>query len=130
MCYSVFNGTVPPDYKESEIELIGVPEKNDTINAMISSDLGRYEVYKTPERKHFFKTPTVRNVGLTGPYMHNGVYNTMEEVVDFYNRGGGFGIGIDQPYQTLPPDPLNLTKKEINDIIAFMKSLNDKAVEY
>ncbi|WP_299437202.1 cytochrome c peroxidase [uncultured Aquimarina sp.] len=126
----IFNGTVPPDYKESEIELIGVPSTNDTINASISKDLGRYEVYKTPERKYFFKTPTVRNSEITGPYMHNGVYNTLEEVLDFYNRGGGAGIGIDQKYQSLPPDPLNLTKQEINDVIAFIKSLNENISEY
>ncbi|WP_299241144.1 cytochrome c peroxidase [uncultured Aquimarina sp.] len=126
----LFNGTVPPDYKESEIELIGVPSANDTINATISKDLGRYMVYKTPERKHFFKTPTVRNANITAPYMHNGVYNTLEEVMDFYNRGGGAGIGINQPYQTLPPDPLNLTKQEIDDIIAFIKSLNENMGKY
>ncbi len=126
----VFNGTVPPDFKESEIELIGVPEHNDTINATISKDLGRYYVYKTPERKHFFKTSTVRNTSKTAPYMHNGVYTTLEEVVDFYNRGGGHGIGIEQEYQTLPPDPLQLTKQEINDIIVFMNSLEDNGMKY
>ncbi len=126
----VFNGTVPPDYKESEIELIGVPEQNDTINAIVSKDLGRYNVYKTPQRKHFFKTSTVRNTNKTGPYMHNGVYKTLEEVVDFYNRGGGSGIGITLENQTLPPDELNLTNTEIKDIIAFMKALDDKVIAY
>ncbi len=125
----VFNGTVPPDYKESEIELIGIPKKNDTINAEISEDLGRYYVYKTPERKHFFKTSTVRNASKTAPYMHNGVYSTLQEVMDFYNRGGGAGIGIDQKYQTLPPDPLNLSDQEINDIISFIKTLEDRQFE-
>ncbi|GAA4274783.1 cytochrome c peroxidase [Aquimarina gracilis] len=121
----VFNGTVPPDYKESEIELIAVPETNDTINAKISPDLGRYYVYKTQERKHFFKTSTVRNASKTSPYMHNGVYNSLEEVMDFYNRGGGAGIGIEEKYQTLPAESLHLSENEINDIIAFMKSLED-----
>ncbi|AUP77769.1 cytochrome-c peroxidase [Flavivirga eckloniae] len=121
----VFNGTIPPEYKETEMELIGVPQKNDTINATISEDLGRYYTYKTPERKHFFKTPTIRNIEKTGPYMHNGVYNTLEEIVDFYNRGGGAGIGINAELQTLPPDPLNLTQDEQNDLIAFMKTLTD-----
>ncbi len=126
----VFNGTVPPDYKESEVELIGVPEKNDTLNATISNDLGRYYVYNTPERKHFFKTSTVRNVSITGPYMHNGVYNTLQEVMDFYNRGGGIGIGIHEELQTLPPDKLNLSQQEINDIIDFMTSLEDNNTKY
>ncbi|MEW7293011.1 cytochrome-c peroxidase [Aquimarina sp. 2304DJ70-9] len=124
----VFNGTVPPDYKESEIELIGVPEQNDTVNVTISKDLGRYDVYKTPERKHFFKTSTVRNVNKTAPYMHNGVYKNLEEVMDFYNRGGGSGIGIQQEYQTLPSDPLHLTDQEVKDIVAFLNSLSDDTI--
>ena len=57
--------------------------------------------------------------------MHNGVYTTLEEVVDFYNRGGGQGIGINEEYQTLPFDNLQLTKKEQAAIVAFMKTLND-----
>ncbi len=126
----LFNGTVPPDYKESEIELLGVPKENDTIDAVISDDLGRYYVYKTPQRKHFFKTPTIRNAAITGPYMHNGVYTTLEEVMDFYNRGGGAGIGIHQKYQTLPTDSLNLDVQEIKDIITFIKSLNESTTEY
>ncbi len=126
----IFNGTVPPDYKESEIELIGIPQQKDTVNATISKDLGSYYVYKTPERKHFFKTSTIRNTSITAPYMHNGVYNTLDEVLDFYNRGGGFGIGIHLENQTLPPDPLKLNQQEINDIIAFIKTLEDNIDDY
>lgn len=128
----IFNGTIPPDFKETEMELIGTPQQNDTINAKISPDLGRYYVYKTEQRKHFFKTPTVRNVALTAPYMHNGVYKTLDEVVDFYNRGGGFGIGIEQDLQTLPTNKLNLTKKEQKALVAFMQTLTDdiKKAEY
>ncbi|WP_206052125.1 cytochrome-c peroxidase [Nonlabens xiamenensis] len=122
----VFNGTVPPDYLDTEIEHLGVPEKADWENAIIDSDPGRYTVFKTSSRKHFFKTPSIRNIALTAPYMHNGVYQTLEEVVKFYNLGGGYGIGItDQEFQTLPPDPLDLTEKEQSDLISFMKSLTD-----
>ncbi|NER16504.1 cytochrome-c peroxidase [Spongiivirga citrea] len=120
-----YNGTVPILYKESEMELIGIPKFNDTINAIVDTDLGAYEVYKTEERKYFFKTSTIRNVDMTGPYMHNGVYNTLEEVVDFYNRGGGAGIGINLEAQTLPPDALKLSKNEVNDLVLFMKALSD-----
>lgn len=121
----IFNGTVPVAFKESEMELIGVPETSDTLNVKIDDDLGRYDLFKTDIRKHFFKTPTVRNVSKTGPYMHNGVYASLREVMDFYNKGGGAGMGLDLPYQTLPSDNLNLTEKEINDLIAFMETLND-----
>ncbi|WP_442266892.1 cytochrome-c peroxidase [Tenacibaculum sp. ZS6-P6] len=121
----VFNGTIPPNYTDTELEFIGIPATKDTLNAKLSPDLGRYELFKTPERKHFFKTPTVRNVGVTAPYMHNGVYTTLDEVMDFYNKGGGAGLGIENDYQTLPFDNLQLSKEEIAAVIAFMETLND-----
>ncbi|WP_375562754.1 cytochrome-c peroxidase [Bernardetia sp. OM2101] len=122
----LFNGTVPPSFRESEIELIGIPSENDILNAKIDTDFGRYAIFKTEERKHFFKTPTLRNISKTAPYMHNGVYTTLEEVMDFYNRGGGTGIGIDLEYQTLPTEPLNLSEQEIKDVIAFLRTLDDE----
>jgi cytochrome c peroxidase len=61
--------------------------------------------------------------------MHNGVFTTFEEVMDFYNEGGGDGIKIAPDYQTLPKEKLNLTKNEIADIIAFMRALTDPAVK-
>lgn len=122
----LFNGTVPPNFAESEMELLGVPKTDALVNATIDDDLGRYNVFNTEERKYFFKTPTVRNAALTAPYMHNGVYATLEKVVEFYDIGGGIGLGIELPYQTLPSDPLKLTEEEEVSIIAFMKSLTDQ----
>lgn len=123
----VFNGTVPPIYVESESEVIGVPASKDK-NAPIDADEGRYANLKPRDRAYFyqysFKTPTVRNIAKTAPYMHNGVYQTLEEVVDFYNKGGGQGIGIDIAHQTLPFDNLQLSAQEQKDLVAFMKSLN------
>ncbi|MCF1191845.1 c-type cytochrome [Mangrovimonas sp. AS39] len=120
----VFNGTVPPNFTESEFELLGVPK--DTISKVVDTDLGRYDVFQTEERKHFFKTPTIRNISKTGPYMHNGVYETLDQVMTFYNDGGGAGLGMELEYQTLPTDPLNLTEQEMDDIIAFMSTLEDQ----
>jgi cytochrome c peroxidase len=57
--------------------------------------------------------------------MHNGVYKTLDDVIDFYNKGGGQGIGINIPHQTLPFDSLQLTKQEISNIKSFMLSLTD-----
>jgi len=122
----LFNGLVPTVFKESELELIGVPETKDTLQAIVSNDLGRFNVYQTPQKKHFFKTPTLRNIEKTAPYMHNGVYTTLEEIVDFYNKGGAAGLGIELEFQTLPPDKLNLTNQEKKDLVAFMKTLTDK----
>ncbi|NJL11808.1 MAG: cytochrome-c peroxidase [Microscillaceae bacterium] len=126
----LFNGTVPPAFLVSETEVIGVPARPDTANAQIDPDSGKYYKFKFPQYMFSFKTPTVRNAELTAPYMHNGVYQTLEEVVDFYNRGGGYGIGIELEYQTLPPDPLNLSPQEQADLVAFMKALNDQSGAY
>ncbi len=60
-----------------------------------------------------FKPPLRRNIELPAPYMHDGVYNTLDEVMRFYNMGGGKGISIDLANQTLPPDTLGLTQVEI-----------------
>jgi cytochrome c peroxidase len=123
-----FSGLVPPFYEENESEVIGVPSKADTINATLDNDYGRYSGIlrdNIPIYKYSFKTTTIRNIEHTAPYMHNGVYKTLEEVVDFYNRGGGKSIGISLAHQTLPFDNLNLTKQEQKDLVAFMKALSD-----
>lgn len=123
----VFNGTVPPTYHESESEVLGITATPDTLNPSLDADLGKYANgmprSKADFYKRSFKTVTVRNVELTTPYMHNGVFKTLEEVVDFYNRGGGTGLKLDVPYQTLPFDELKLTKAEQDDLVAFMKAL-------
>ncbi|MGP1993581.1 cytochrome-c peroxidase [Zobellia laminariae] len=121
------NGTVPPFYAETEKEVIGVPETKE--NKTLDDDLGFYWRYNKPEHLGMFKTPTVRNAEFTAPYMHNGVYNTLEEVMDFYNKGGGGGMGFDLEHQTLPFDELELTGEEQKAIIAFLKTLSDTNVE-
>ena len=119
----LFNGTVPPIYKKTEQEVIGTPQiKNGKI---IDQDLGRFTQYKMAQLKHAFKTPTLRNISQTGPYMHNGVFKTLEEVVIFYNEGGGVGNGITVENQTLPSDKLNLSLAEQKALVAFMKTLSD-----
>ena len=123
-----FNGNVPPIFDDSESEVLGVPANKDVNKPIIDEDPGRARARlkeRTPIYHRSFKTVTVRNIELTAPYMHNGVYDTLEEVVDFYNRGGGQGMGLDVPNQTLPPDPLDLTDDEQKALIAFMKSLTD-----
>ncbi len=120
------NGTVPPFYTETEKEVIGVPETAN--NARLDDDNGFYWVYQAKIHKGMFKTPTVRNAALTAPYMHNGVYQTLEEVIDFYNKGGGAGLGFNLPHQTLPFDNLSLTEKEQEALVAYLKTLSDTEV--
>lgn len=121
----LFNGTVPPLYLDTESEVLGVPVHNDTVQAEVDPDLGMFAEYGGDLLRFAFKTPTLRNVALTAPYMHNGVYQTLEEVIDFYNRGGGAGIGIELAHQTLPPDPLNLIEQEQADLVRFLHALTD-----
>jgi cytochrome c peroxidase len=121
----VFGGALPPTLLESEPEVIGVPSRPDTAGARIDSDPGVAGFDHARVHRHAFKTPSLRNVELTAPYMHNGVYRTLEDVVDFYDRGGGAGIGIALPNQTLSPEPLRLSAREKRDLIAFMRTLTD-----
>jgi cytochrome c peroxidase len=124
-----FNGLVPPGFDESESEILGVLATNDFNNPLLDQDPGRMQNGNLKEASEIynrsFKTPTVRNVSLTAPYMHNGVHTTLEEVMTFYNNGGGQGMGLKVPYQTLPPDSLGLTTAEQDQIIRFMESLVD-----
>ncbi len=82
-------------------------------------DLGRYEVTKVDKDQGAFKTPTIRNVSSTGPYMHDGSQKTLEEVVDWYDKGG-------HPNPTLSDKikKLNLTAQEKEDLVAYMKALH------
>lgn len=74
-----------------------------------------------------FKTPGLRNIELTGPFMHNGGMSTLRQVMEFYNRGGDFH---DENRSDLSPDmnTLSLTDEDIDAVIAFMKSLTDERV--
>jgi cytochrome c peroxidase len=121
--FPLFNSLVPPVYNDTEYEVIGVPEHSRS--KTIDKDEGRIIVSKSYIHQYAFKSPTVRNIALTAPYMHNGVYKDLDEVIKFYNDGGGQGLGIHIPHQTLPFDSLRLNKNEIADLKAFMLSLTD-----
>jgi len=120
----LFNGTFPPKYYKIEAEVLGVPAK--VHGKVIDADRGQYAIMPFESLQHAFKTATVRNTSKTAPYMHNGVFATMEEVLDFYNNGGGVGMGIAVENQTLSADSLHLTPQEIREVIAFMKSLDEE----
>ena len=117
------SGTVPPFFKETEKEVIGVPETNG--NKQLDDDLGFYWKFEEELHKGMFKTPSIRNAAQTSPYMHNGVYVTLEEVMEFYNLGGGAGMGFDLEHQTLPFDELKLNDDELNALVAYVKTLSD-----
>lgn len=125
-----FSGLVPPFYSDSESEILGVLKNPKEKEVLLDTDEGRWQNSISNEKawiyEKSFKTTTVRNSGLTAPYFHNGAYATLEEVIDFYNDGGGEGKGLEVTNQTLSSDALNLSDKEKQDLIAFIKSLNGK----
>lgn len=122
-----FSGLVPPLYTENESEILGVFSKPNSKE--LDEDEGRYTNGVLYEKSWIyeksFKTGTIRNANETAPYFHNGAYTTLDEVIEFYNQGGGEGMGVSTKNQTLGSDKLNLTTQEKNDIIAFIKSLSD-----
>ncbi len=118
----IFNGVKPP-FTGSEFEVLGVPA--DTSYIALSADIGRYGVFEAEETKNAFRTNTLRNSARTAPYMHNGVFQNMNQVIDFYNKGGGVGHGLNVKNQTLSAEPLNLTNTEKTDLIAFINALTE-----
>ena len=81
------------------------------------SELGRFVVTLKTSDIGAFKTPTLRNIAVTGPYMHGGSLKTLEEVMELYNKGGEKNPFLGSVRV------LNLTDQEIKDIIEFMKAL-------
>jgi len=122
--FPLFNGLTPPFYGDNEFEVIGVPKNK--LNKELDADSGRYHISKNTIHLASFKTPGIRNIELTAPYMHNGIYTTLEEVIDFYKKGGGAGLGIEVHNQTLPFDSLQLNVIEITNLKKFLVSLTDK----
>lgn len=85
--------------------------------AQIEPDLGRFVVTKQDQDRGAFKTPTIRNVALTAPYMHDGSQATLEEVVEWYAKGGHAN-----PYLSPKIKKIDLTTQEKQDLVEFMKA--------
>ncbi len=125
--FPLFNGLTPPFYNDQEFEVIGVPKNK--LNRELDADSGRYHISKNRIHLASFKTPGIRNIDLTGPYMHNGIYQSLDEVIDFYKKGGGAGLGIAVDNQTLPFDSLQLSTQETMQLKKFLLSLTDRSVK-
>jgi len=87
-------------------------------------DQGRFAVTSEDEDRGAFKTPTLREIARTAPYMHDGSLATLEEVIEFYDRGGN-----DNPYLDRAMRPLNLTDREKQALVAFLRSLSGEVRE-
>ena len=98
------------------------------------SDLGLYEVTGNDLDKGLFKTPTLRNVEFSAPYMHDGRFNSLDEVIDHYNSGGVYSPTVDplmkyintNPYGIPGQTGLMLTQQEKNNLKAFLLTLSDE----
>ena len=110
-----------PNFANPDFKVIGVPDL-----AGQEKDLGRAETGAGPAYERAFKVPTLRNVALTAPYMHNGRYKTLEEVLAFYAKGGGRGEGLELKNLDDKIRVFSLSTGEQQDLIAFLKSLTDE----
>lgn len=89
-----------------------------------AKDVGRYEITLDPRDRWAYKTPSLRNVALTAPYMHDGSLPTLEAVIEFYDRGG-----IDNPEKSPLVAPLGLSAEERAALAAFLRALTGSSVE-
>jgi cytochrome c peroxidase len=88
-----------------------------------ATDVGRYEITLDPRDRWAYKTPSLRNVALTAPYMHDGSLATLEAVIEFYDRGG-----IDNPGKSPLIAPLALNAEERSALAAFLRALTSSAI--
>ncbi|HEY7533302.1 MAG TPA: cytochrome c peroxidase [Nitrospiraceae bacterium] len=109
-CILCHNG---PNFTDNRFHNLGVPQVGP-----LKEDLGRYQISRAAKDKGAFKTPTLRSIVETAPYMHDGAFKTLEEVIDFLNAGGGGGENLSPLMK-----PLNLTSEEKTDLLAFLKAL-------
>jgi len=133
-CVQCHNG---PNFTDGQFHNLGVPEPDDFHSAdvqtslrfdlkrtknrdwmTITSDIGRATITKDKSDIGKFKTPTLRHVAETQPYMHNGVFETLDEVLKFYNAGGG-----DHPNKSPFLEPLGLSGDQLSQLKAFLSSL-------
>ncbi len=108
------------DFTTDEFKNIGL------YNAADLNDAGLFNISKKETDLGKFKTPGLRNIAVTAPYMHNGMLKTLEDVVDYYNNPQQFvphAINIDDALKK----PLGLTDNEKKDIVTFLRTLTDKA---
>ncbi|MGZ8136987.1 MAG: cytochrome c peroxidase [Methylococcaceae bacterium] len=96
----------------------------DSVSAAKANDMGRYQVTQDPQDRWKYKTPTLRNISLTAPYMHNGSLQTLKQVVEFYNQGGIANENLDSLIK-----PLSLSGQEIDELVAFLNALTGDNVK-
>ena len=119
--FKCFDCHFGPDFTGDEFRNVGLFDGKDL------TDEGRYAITGDSLDLGKFKVPGLRNVGLTAPYMHNGMFETLEEVIDFYSDPYDF---VEQPINldTLMIEPLNFTVEQKEDLVNFLHSLTDPEI--
>ncbi|GAB1421278.1 hypothetical protein MASR2M15_14330 [Anaerolineales bacterium] len=113
-----------PTFTHNTFHVLGVQDLDPN-----QPDLGRIEVLNAADAERGFRTPTLRNVALSAPYMHNGSLATLEDVIDFYGHAGGveFGMSLEDVDEKLRPFELN--DQQVSDLVAFLNALTDEPQE-
>ena len=114
-----------PTFANPDFKVIGVPSPQSP--TQLDADLGRGALLTGKAYLNSFKIPTLRNIAKTAPYMHNGVFKTLEEVLDFYAKGGGLGLGFHQDNIDDKIRKFDLAAGEKADLIAFLNALTDES---
>ncbi len=108
------------NFTDNQFHNTGVPQVGP-----MKEDLGRYNVTRKDADKGAFKTPTLRSIIESAPYMHDGAFKTLEEVVDFYDKGGNANPSLDTLIK-----PLGLAPQEKTDLLAFLKALTGEPIPF
>lgn len=112
-----------PTFTHNTFHVLGVPDADPA-----QPDQGRAEVVNGPDAARAFRTPGLRNVALTAPYMHNGAFTTLEAVIDFYADGGGTAFNPDLPVDEKVRG-FTLTDQQMADLVAFLYALTDEPAD-
>jgi cytochrome c peroxidase len=112
-CHSGFN------FSDEKFHNLGIGWDDNKV------DLGRYMVTGNAEEIGAFKTPTLREIARSAPYMHDGRFKTLEDVVNFYNKGG-----VKNPHQDNLIIPLELTDQEKHDLVEFLRTLSGEGWQH
>lgn len=112
-----------PMFSDFTFHVVGARQLGPGFQGTPHEDFGRWIVTRIEVDKYKFRTPSLRNVAATAPYMHSGGYDTLEEVVDFFDRGGGDHPQVDP--DALEIQALGLTEREKSDLVAFLEALTD-----
>ncbi|MBC6935248.1 MAG: hypothetical protein DWB42_05360 [Chloroflexi bacterium] len=112
-----------PTFTHNQFAALGVPDADPD-----NPDLGQVEIINAADAARAFRTPGLRNVALSAPYMHNGVFDSLEDVIEFYEKGGGPAFGVE-----MQPDEFirgfSLTDQQKADLVAFLFALTDEPAD-